>query len=292
METTQNSTKTVLITGCSSGFGLLTTVTAAKAGFNVIATMRNLKKIDRLQKALTDANVTAKIEKLDITNHSDIVAIVEKYPKIDILINNAGILMGGSFLNLSDAEQRNVFETDYFGPVAMAKAVAPLMIDRKEGMIINVASLAGRLGHMFNSAYGSAKHALIGFSKSIRLELRPFNIKVISIEPGYHKTSVIGNNAYLSENFHDRKSPMFHYNRGFFKIMTKDVIPRAGDPQKVADKIVKIMQTDNPKPHYLIGKDARLATICQWLGLMPLLEKLMYKKLLRNTTRTKNKRKK
>jgi len=292
MEKQKNTKKIVLITGCSSGFGLLTAVTAAKAGFEVVATMRNLSRDGRLKQALADAGVTAHIEQLDVTRPEEIQKIVEKYQKIDILVNNAGILMGGAFLSISDAEAREVFETDYFGAVELSRQVAKGMIERNSGMIINVASLAGRVGHLFNSAYGAAKHALIGFSKSIRLELRPFNIKVVSVEPGYHKTGVIGNNANLCENFHDRKSPMFAYNRGFFRLMTKEVIPRAGDPQKVADKIVKIMLSDNPRRHYIVGKDAKIAVVCQWLGLIGLIERLAYGKLLRNSQRAMKKKRK
>lgn len=284
--------KRVLITGCSSGFGLLIAVGAAKAGFEVIATMRNLQKSDMLKRALEKAGVNATIDELDVTNAEAIEKIAAKYSPVDILVNNAGVLMGGSFLSITDAEARTVFETDYFGAVAMTKALAPAMIERKEGMIINVASLAGRVGHMFNSAYGSAKHALVGFSRSIRLELRPFNIKVVSIEPGYHKTEVIRNNANLSENFYDNESPMFKWNKAFLQLMFKEVIPRAANPKKVADKIVKIMLSDRPRKHYLIGTDAFLATTAQWLGLAGLLEAIVYAKLRSKAKRTKKRMKK
>lgn len=284
--------KRVLITGCSSGFGLLTAVAAAEAGFEVIATMRNLQKSDRLKQALKKAGTSATIDQLDVTKAEDIEAIAAKYSPIDILVNNAGILMGGSFMSITDAESRDVFETDYFGAVAMTKALVPSMIQRKEGMIINVTSLAGRIGHMFNSAYAAAKHALIGFTRSTQLELRPFNIKVVSVEPGYHKTEVIRNNANLSENFYDNTSPMFKWNKGFLQLMFKEIIPRAGNPKKVANKIVKIMQTAHPKTHYIIGTDALLATTAQWLGLGSLLQSLVYAKLRSKAKRIKKRTRK
>lgn len=277
--------KRVLITGCSSGFGLLTAVAAAKAGFDVVATMRNLDKDVDLRLALDAANVKAEIVELDVTIPQTIKTVVRRYGPFDILVNNAGILMGGSFLDITDSEMRNVFETDYFGAVNLTREVVPDMIERHFGLIINIASLAGRIGHLFNAAYSAAKHALIGFSRSIRLELKPFNIKVISVEPGYFKTEVIGNNAYLTENFHDKHSPMFELNRGFLKMMMKEIIPKAGNPQIVADKIVKIMQTARPKNHYIIGKDAWFAVIAQQMGLLPLFEKAVYAKLVRNAQR-------
>ena len=117
------------------------------------------------------------------------------------------------------------------------------MIPRKQGLIINIASLAGRVGHPFNAAYAASKHALVGFSRSISLELQPFNIKVVSIEPGYHKTEIIRANANLSKKFYDRTSPMFDYNQGFLQLMLDKIVPKAGSAEKVSDKILRIMQT-------------------------------------------------
>jgi len=284
--------KKVLITGCSSGFGLLTAVAAAKAGFDVVATMRNLNKDANLKSALEKAHVHAEIAELDVTKPETINAVVQRFGPFDILVNNAGILMGGSFLDITDAEMRSVFETDYFGAVNLTRAVVPDMIKNKSGLIINIASLAGRVGHLFNAAYGAAKHALIGFSRSTRLELKKFRIRVVSVEPGYFKTGVIGNNAYLTENFYDSNSPMFELNRGFLKMMMKDIIPKAGDPKIVAKKIVKIMKTPKPKNHYIIGKDAWLVVIFQWLGLLKLIEQDVYIKLIRHARRKMKQKKK
>jgi len=280
-----NQNKKVFITGCSSGFGLLTAVDAAKAGFQVIATMRNMAKSQYLSDALKQANVTAVIEHLDVTNQQSISEVIVKHAPIDILINNAGILIMGSCLDISEQEMRKVFETNYFGAVALTRAVLPCMIKNRSGLIINVASLAGLIGHLFNAAYSASKHALIGFSRSIRLELKNYNIKVVSVEPGYHKTEIIRANANLAENFYNRQSPMFQYNRGFLRLMMKKVIPRAAGASTVAQKIVQIMQNPHPRNHYIIGKDAKIATALQWLGLMSTLENQIYQKLLTATER-------
>ncbi len=281
----KKSVKKVLITGCSSGFGLLTAVEAAKAGFEVVATMRNLQKQSALEQALGAAGVSAVIDELDVVEPSQIEAVAARHKPIDILINNAGVLIGGSFLDITDDEVKTIFETNYFGAVNLAKTVAADMIERKSGLIINVASLAGRVGHMFNAAYSASKHALVGFSRSVRTELKPFGVKVVSVEPGYHRTEIIRNNANLSENFLNRNSPMYQYNRGFLRLMMKEVRPRAGEPRAVARQLVKIMQAKRPKGHYIVGKDAVFATTLQWLGLIGLFEKLAYDKLLRNMQR-------
>ncbi len=271
--------KRVLITGCSSGFGLLCAVEAAKSGYDVIATMRNMDKASYLEQAFSQAGVSGTIDRLDVTDKENILAIAEKYGPVDILVNNAGILIMGSFLDISEEEMRRVFETDYFGAVALTRAIVPKMIEAGSGTIINIASLAGLMGHLFNAAYSGSKHALVGFSRSIRLELKPHNIKVVCVEPGYHKTEIIRANANVSENFYDRKSRMFEYNRGFLRLMYDKVIPKAGEAEDVVKKIVEILGSENPKSHYVIGKDARFFTMMQRLGLMGFVEGKIYQKL-------------
>lgn len=284
-----NKPKRVLITGCSSGFGFYTAIEAAKAGFDTIATMRNPKKIPTLEKALKSAGVTATIDILDVTDQQNITAIAEKYAPVDILINNAGILISGSFLDLSMDECRLIFETNYFGAVALTKAVAPQMIERKQGLIINIASLAGLVGHMFNAAYSSSKHALVGFSRSIHTELKPFNIDVVCVEPGYHKTEIIGLNANVAEDFYNPESAFSDYNRGFLRLMHKEIVPRAGKADDVTRLILKVMQTENPKAHYTIGRDAAFILTAKKLGLLGLLEKKAFSKLEKATRREKRK---
>ncbi len=285
----QNLSKRILITGCSSGFGLLTAVGAAKLGYETIATMRNLDKKKPLQDALNAENVSARIEKLDVTDPDSIRQLVEKVGPVDILINNAGILITGSFLDQTDEEMRRVFETNYFGIVNLTKAFTPGMIEQNSGRIINIASLAGLIGHPFNAAYAASKHALVGFTKSIRTELAPFGIDVISVEPGYHKTEIIRVNANQSENFYNRRSPMFQWNRGFLKAFLDEIVPRASEPQAVVETILMLLACEKPKSHYVIGKDAKFATTLQWLGLGGWLEKKITRKISQ-TRRLENKR--
>ena len=285
----QNTPKRVLITGCSSGFGLLIAVGAAKLGYETIATMRNLDKIGPLQNALDAQNVSARIEKLDVTDPDSIDQLAKKIGPVDILVNNAGILITGSFLDQTDEEVRRIFETNYFGIVNLTKAFTPGMIAQESGRIINIASLAGLVGHPFNAAYAASKHALVGFTKSIRVELAPFGIDVISVEPGYHKTEIIRANSNQSENFYDRQSPMFQWNRGFLKAFLDEIIPRASEPQAVVEIILMLLASEKPKSHYVIGKDAKFATTLQWLGLGGWLEKKVYRRI-RRAKRLENKR--
>jgi hypothetical protein len=112
---------------------------------------------------------------------------------------------------------------------------------------------------------------------------------VISIEPGYHKTEIIRVNANQSANFYDRRSPMFQWNRGFLKAFLDEIVPRAGEPQPVVDKVLTLLASEKPKPHYVIGKDAKFAMILRWLGLGRWLEKQVYRKI-RQARRLENKR--
>jgi len=184
----------------------------------------------------------------------------------------------GSALDITEEEMRRIFETDFFGAVRLTRAIAPQMIERRSGLIINVASLAGLTGHLFNATYSSAKHALVGFSRSIRLELKPFNINVVSVEPGYHKTEIIRANANITDNFYDKESAMFEYNRGFLRLMMDEVVLRAAEADAVPAKIIEIMQAKKPKAHYVIGKDARIVALARWLGLAGLVDSIIYKK--------------
>ena len=286
---TNTSRKRVLITGCSSGFGLLTAVEAAKAGYEVIATMRNMKKAEYLQIALDQAGVSAVVEQLDVRNRAQIAEIADKYKPVNILINNAGMSILGSFLDITDAEMATVFDTNYHGVVALTRAIVPGMIEAGSGRIINVASLAGRVGHPFNATYAATKHALVGFSRSVRIELKPFNIDVVCIEPGYHKTEILRANVNLTENFYNPDSAMMPYNRGFLRLMRDYIIPRAGEAEAVVRTILQVMEKKNSRPHYLVGRDARFAITARWLGLMPIVEKEVLHKIA-VATRRENRR--
>jgi len=271
----QTASRRVLITGCSSGFGLLTAVRAAKEGFDVVATVRDLRRSEVLEHALEAAGTKATIDQMDVTDAGQIKRIAEKYSPLDVLVNNAGILVTGSFLDLSDQEVRQIFETNYFGAMALTRAVAGPMLERRQGRIINVASLAGIVGYPYNAAYAASKHALIGFSQSIRVELAPFGVEVISVEPGFHWTKILCSNARVSEHFYDRQNPLFEYNRGYLRAMTEEMLPWASRPETVADCIVRLMSLPRPRGRYVIGRDARVAMLCRWLGLMGWLERFV-----------------
>jgi len=158
--------KVALITGASSGFGLLTSIELAKAGFQVVATMRDLGRRERLDQAAAAAGVAARLDfrMLDVTNFDAIPAfvdaVVRERGRLDVLVNNAGFAVAGFAEDIKLEELRRQFETNFFGAVAMTKAVLPTMRRQHSGHIIQVSSIAGLHGSVTVSSYSASKHAL------------------------------------------------------------------------------------------------------------------------------------
>jgi len=181
--------KTVLITGCSSGYGLETARHFHAQGWNVIATMRTpreglLPKSDRLR-----------VLPLDVTKPESIAAAIDASGPIDALVNNAGVGFIGALEATPMARTRELFETNTFGTIAMTQAVLPEMRTRKSGVIVNVTSSVALTAMPLASVYTGSKVAIEGFTGSLALELRAFNVRVKLVEPGYAPTTRFAENA-------------------------------------------------------------------------------------------------
>jgi NAD(P)-dependent dehydrogenase (short-subunit alcohol dehydrogenase family) len=191
-------TKTLLITGASSGIGLATAELFQQKGWNVVATMRNPEANPALARL---ANVVCL--PLDVTATETIVptiaAAIEKFGAIDALVNNAGYALVGPLEACDLAEVKRQFETNVFGLISMVQAVLPHMRSRRQGVIVNVASVGGRVAFPLYSPYHASKWAVDGLSESLQFELRDFNIKVKIIEPGPIKTDFYGRSLLLAQ---------------------------------------------------------------------------------------------
>lgn len=253
--------KIAVITGSSSGFGLLTSVEMAKAGFRVIATMRDLARRTKLDQAATNAGVSDRVDirQLDVTDFqaipSIVDAIVRDYGRIDVLVNNAGFAVAGFAEDIRLEELRLQFETNFFGTVAMTKVVLPTMRQQGSGHIIQVSSIVGLTGALTVSSYSASKHALEGWSESLRLEVNALGIKVVLVEPGAFDTGVWTVGAVMGKDAVKQTSP--NHQRGLKMRDRIGKIPKA-DPMHVAQMIVRIAQDSNPKLRYLVGQDARI----------------------------------
>lgn len=263
--------QSVLITGCSSGFGLKCAVTLARHGFQVFASMRDLGKRGPLDAALAAAGAKAEILALDVTSEVSIAAAVgaalERAGRIDALVNNAGFGIGGFIEDLSMDEYRHQMETNFFGLVAVTKAVLPHMRRRRSGRIVNVSSIGGRTANAVLSAYNASKFAVEGFSESLAFEGSLFGVKTILIEPGTFKTEIFDANRQVAAAARSPASPYVEVTRAIETKVDQMLARLGGDPQAVADAILHALTTPRPRLRYVVGTDAKLmAAIHRFAG--------------------------
>lgn len=250
-----------LITGASSGFGLLTSIELAKAGFRVVATMRDLGRRERLDQAAAAAGMAGRIDAraLDVTKFDAIPALVDAvvrdHGRVDVLVNNAGFAVAGFAEDIQLDELRLQFETNFFGAVAVSKAVLPTMRRQRSGHIIQVSSISGLHGSVTVSSYSASKHALEGWSESLRLEVNGLGIKVVLVEPGAFATDIWTRGAVMGKKTTQDASPNFQRSLRMRERIQK--IPKA-DPIEVARLIAAIARDPNPKLRYLVGRDAKM----------------------------------
>jgi NAD(P)-dependent dehydrogenase (short-subunit alcohol dehydrogenase family) len=256
--------KVTLITGTSSGFGFLTAITLAKNGYQVIATMRDMGKQQKLLEEAERSGVKNKLHcmQLDVTNGEEIAqvttAVMDTWGRIDLLVNNAGFAVGGYTEDIPIEEWRRQMETNFFGLVAMTKSVLPIMRTQGEGTIINISSVSGRMGFPGYAPYAASKFAVEGFSEALRLEMLPYGVKVVLVEPGAYQTDIWQKGfdqicAPASSSYRDRLQAVLRYSQQTAK--------SAPHPQEVADLIVRIAGLERPKLRYPIGKGSSLLLI-------------------------------
>jgi len=265
----------VLVTGCSSGFGRLTALEAARAGYEVIATVRDPAHADRLRHDAAGHRGAILVAELDVRSPEAIRRLVDGAGPFDALVNNAGVCLSGSFHDTADDELDLMMATNFLGPVRLIRAVVPGMIDRGGGRIVNVSSVAGLLGLPGLSGYAASKHALEGFSDAIRLELREHGIRVSLVEPGLFATEMLGRNRLEARGATAPGSPF----AGAY-VAHRDAIERlarvaAGDPHRVARRIVRILGASHPRRRYRLGWDATALVLADRAGALPLATRLL-----------------
>ena len=253
--------KIALVTGSSSGIGLLTAVELARAGFRVVASMRDLGRRARLDEAATTAGVAGQIDvrRLDITEFESIPEFIAQldrdYLRLDVLVNNAGFAVAGFAEDLLLEELRQQFETNFFGQVAVTRAVLPLMRRQRAGHIILVSSIGGRVSAPVIGAYDASKFALEGWSESLRIETRSLGIRVVLVEPGSFQTDIWERNVRVGSYALNRSSPNHERGARFSEVVKK---VRKANPLPVAKLIARIAQAPNPRLRYRVGFDAHL----------------------------------
>ncbi|BCC47336.1 oxidoreductase [Bacillus cereus] len=259
--------KIAVITGASSGFGLLTTLELAKKDYFVIATMRNLEKQVNLLSQATQFNLlqNIKIQQLDVTDQNSIhnfQLFLKNINRVDLLINNAGYANGGFVEEIPVEEYRKQFETNLFGAISITQLVLPYMREQKSGKIINISSISGQVGFPVLSPYVSSKYALEGWSESLRLEVQPFGIDVALIEPGSYNTNIWKVGKQLAENQSETTSPYKEYMDKIQKHINSGS-ETFGNPIDVANKIVEVAESKRTNLRYPIGKGVKFMILAK-----------------------------
>ena len=251
--------KVAVVTGSSSGIGFETSLALAREGYFTFATMRDVKKADAVKKIAEEENLHLKVIELDVDNEDSvenaIKSIIDEKQRIDVLVNNAGWGIWGTGEDVSLEEFREQFETNFFSIVRLIQKVAPTMRKQGSGNIVNISSIAGRIGFPVSTAYISSKFALEGFSESLRFELGEFGINVIIIEPGVIKTNFFDSmrtakKADVGETYRDIT----------LKVITgvKMMAEMGTHPKEVANVIINSIKEEKPLPRYVVGNDAAM----------------------------------
>ena len=249
------NSKTWLITGAARGMGVDIAKAALDAGHSVVATARNADKV-------TDAlgehpNLLA--VSLDITDpnaaRAAVDAAIERFGRIDTLVNNAGTFQAGFFEEISDQAYRAQLDTNFFGPLNVTRAVLPVMRKQRGGHVITFSSVAGLLGVDFCSAYAASKFALEGWMETLQLDVEPFGITTTIVEPGFFRTELLveGTSTVWADLSIDD-----------YAQRTKDTIARwqgmngqqGGDPAKLAAALIKVADLDDKPLRWMAGADS------------------------------------
>jgi len=268
----------ILITGCSSGFGMLTAARLSSVGHTVYATMRNPDKQDDLVKEAEIRGGEVRILPLDVTDDNSILKTIEEIEKeqgrLDVLVNNAGYGMGGFFEDLTEEEIREQMETNFFGTQKVARHALPLMrntakrmVNQMKPKVINVSSSSGRIATPGLNAYAASKFALEGFSEGLYHELQPFGVDVVLIEPGRYLTKIFSDNSRVAARSGHPDSPYSPYAIRFKSLIVKMLKTKEGvrDPEEVAKLIERVVSSKRPRFRYPVGRRVRLYILLKYV---------------------------
>jgi len=245
--------KVWFITGASSGFGDAFARYALSRGDSVVATARDTARLAPLVKLAPDRVLA---QRLDVAQLSEadpaVMAGVERFGRLDIVINNAGYSVVGAVEETPDAELRALMDTNFFGAASVIRAALPLLRAQRSGAIVNITSLGGQLSFAGFSAYSASKFALEGLSEALAGEVAPFGIKVLIVEPGQFRTNLAGGGMR-----HMPELPAYADTVGATRQFAHDMHQtQEGDPLKAAAAIAKVLEAEETPLRLALGRDA------------------------------------
>jgi NAD(P)-dependent dehydrogenase (short-subunit alcohol dehydrogenase family) len=250
--------KVWFITGAGRGMGVAIAKAALAAGHAVVATGRNPQRVSAALGAHDDLLAV----KLDVTDPADaqaaVQAAVERFGRIDVLVNNAGNFYAGFFEEISPQDFRAQLETTLFGPIHVTRAVLPVLRAQRSGLVVAISSTAGIIGQEFCTAYAAAKFGVEGWVESLAPEVAPFGIRTMLVEPGFFRTELLSpestNYAAPSiEDYAERTTQTV----AAWKAMNGQ---QGGDPAKLATALVQLASQPEPPRRWVAGADA-IATV-------------------------------
>ena len=246
--------KVWLVTGAGRGMGLDIAKAALAAGHQVVATGRNTNKV--AQAVGESANLL--VVTLDITSSSDaasaVQAAIDRFGRIDVLVNNAASFYAGYFEELTPEQMQQQLTTSLLGPMNVTRAVLPVMRNQHSGQIITISSSAGLSGFEFGSAYAASKFGLEGWMQSLQAEVEPFGIDTIIVNPGFFRTELLTEESTnfaepTIEDYNERRGPLMQFWKGANG-------QQAGDPAKLAQALITISSQEKPPRRFIAGADA------------------------------------
>ena len=264
---TANAQKVVLITGGTDGLGKATAVYLAERGYRVIAAGRSASKRAELEALAKTKSLPLSTLELDVCSdssvHSAAQSVMASHGAIDVLVNNAGVGYMAVVEELKMEDFKQQFETNLFGVLRVTQAVLPGMRQRRSGRIVMLSSVAGLVSPPTYGAYSSSKHALEGLSNALRLELYPFNIAVVLIEPGYIVTNFQQTAKELAERYvaSAKSGPYGKIYQGAWAGANEGRKKSKSTPEDCAVAILRAIEAQNPRARYGVTP---LATLVKW----------------------------
>ena len=250
--------KVALVTGSSSGIGFETSLALARDGYHTFASMRDIKKGEKIKEIADKENLPIDVIELDVDKEESIVSAIKKVVsdggRLDVLVNNAGYGVFGCVEDTSIDDFRKQFETNFFSIVRIIQEVSPIMREQNSGIIVNVSSVVGRMGLPGFPAYVSTKYALEGLTDCLRYELGQFGVNVTLIEPGAIKTNFFDAMKIQESKADPKYKKLTDHMLSGLKMMAQF----GTEPAQVTEVILKAIHADEILPRYIAGTDAAM----------------------------------
>ena len=242
------------ITGAGRGMGVDIAKAALAAGYKVVATGRNTDKVA----AALGNSANLLVVKLDITKPADadsaVKATLDKFGRVDVLVNNAANFYAGFFEELTPEQMERQLSTSLIGPMNVSRAILPVMRKLRSGLIITISSTAGLTGFEFGTAYAASKFGLEGWMQSLQAEVEPFGINTITVNPGFFRTELLTEESTnfaerTIDDYNERRAKQMEFWKGYNG-------QQSGDPAKLAQALITISSQDKPPLRFMAGADA------------------------------------